>query len=376
MITEIIPDGSTNTLELGLFDPYENVYKTIGSIPFSAAYGTYSQVIDDRFVAMVTCKETNEKMYGKVTVYDIETGELHSTDDYEIYNIVQFITSFKNDEIIFLYYEANTQDRVIMHYNLITKETGELFRESNYNNEENSPVSITTDEDKIILVLQYIKDGVYHTQFEWISQDGELLKKEEPDFYSFFDSTDYQITDFNIEGNYYYLKAIIDDHQEYFIFTRENDDFHVILPAICILNDFVSNYLTNVSGLLFYQDDGVLGNLVNVDLKNNSLKTYQFSGDFLGDNSIKLIKKISENDLIIFYDNDSANYEYQLIPDYSSINSKPLNASLYVSPREQLKQLISSNHATPEEIKEKIESTKQTENSLKENNFRWKFVYK
>lgn len=377
IITEVYPDGRDNVTTLQLLDPEEDTCKTIADITFSAEYGTYSCVSGSRYFSMITAEEIDGKLYGRVSVYDVETDEFVSTDPYEIWNVAQYITPYKNDEILFLYYEANTQDRVVMSLNLSTNEAAEIFRETNMNEELNSPVALTANEDNIVLVLQYVKNDVYHTKFEWISPEGELLKTEEPNFYKFFDSTDYLITDFEINGDYYYLKAAVEDEEEYFIFKRDGYSFHVVLPAICRLNHFAGDSFSDEENLLFYQNqnNSVLGDLINIDLKNDSFGSYHFSSESLIDNTIRSVKCSSDNSLIIIYDDNSGYPKCRIIPDYTSIDAQPLNASLYISPRQQLEIYMSSDKADPGKIEELKKQVQESEDWMKENNFRWKFAY-
>lgn len=375
VITEVYPGDSENTTVLELFDPEKNTCKKIGELPFSAEYGTYSCICGDRYFSMITAEETDGKLYGRVSVFDVETDNFVSTEPYKILNIVQYITSYNSEKLLFLYYEAETQDRVIMSLDLPTNETTEIYRETNMNEEQTSPVALAVHEDNIVLVLQYIKDNVYHTRFEWISPEGELLKTEEPDLYKFFDSADYLITDLEINGEYYYLKAAVEDREEYFIFKRDGKNFHVVLPAICRLNNFAGDSFSDEENLLFYQNEPTLGDLINIDLKNNSLETYQFSLESLSDDVIKFVKCNSDNSLMIFSNGDSGYPECRIIPDYTAIDAVPPNSSLYISPRQLLEQYVSLGDLTQEEIEELREHTRQQEDRMKQNDFRWKFAY-
>lgn len=364
IISEIHPADGGNTSVLELFDPESNTCKTIGEITLSAEYGAYSCVSGSRYFSMITAEETDGKLYGKVSVYDSETDKLTSTEPYEIYNIVQYITPYNDEDLLFMYYEAATQDRVIMRLNLSTNETTEIFRESNTNEDQNSPVALTADEDSIILVLQYIRDGVYHTQFEWISPEGELLRTEEPDFYSFFDTADYPITDFEICGDHYYLKANVEEQEQYFIFKRDGDSFRVVLPAICKLNSLAGSSFSNEENLLFYQNENIIGHILSADLKSGSLTTYEISPEFLMENEVKTVKRCSDNDLMIFYDGSSGYPECRVVPDYRSIETKPFNSGIYMTEEQQFEQFIENCDPTPEEIEEMKKTMEEHKDTL------------
>ncbi len=373
LIVEIYPDDEKNCVELGVFDPYNNTYKKINRVPFSAAYGEYSCVLQDRYFIMASCNEVNGEMNGNIIMYDIQTDSLKTVDKFKTHNIVEFLTPVGENAIAYFYYEAQTQDWVVKHYDIEKNNSKEIFRHTNLNDIQISPMSITSDGKDIALVIQFVEGDVYHTQLAWITPEGDWCKTEEIDLYNFF-KKEYEITDFKINNNNYYLKAKINDDEEYFILNKDSDNFHLTLPAICHLNK-ISNSITDESNIIFLQNTPVLGDLVSINLNNSSFDTYEFSQEISESNTIAHTKISKSGDLFVFYSSDNSEYKFQVIPEYKTKADTPFNPGLYVSPRQQYEEYVNSEYATPEGIEELKKTTEEAEKQMSQNDFRWNFVF-
>lgn len=350
IIVEIYPDDEPGTLETGLFDPYSNTYETISRMPFSAAYGNYSYVSQDRYFVMIYSSESAEGLSGKVMVYDAETEESSIIDEYDIYNIVQYVTPVGERGIAYFYYESGTQDWIVKYYNISSGTSEEIFRHTNFGDIPASPVAIAADGEEIVLAVQYM-DDICRTQFVWISTSGDACATEEADLHNFFDG-DYEITDVIINNDIYYVKALVNGQEEYFFFTREDKNFYVTLPAICRLNTLVDEEVTDESDILFMQDNKILGDLIRVDLSADTLCSYSFIFTDMENDAADLnqVKITDSGDLIAFFGDDTSEIRYQIISNYRSIDTKMHDFALYEPPTD--KELLSNN------------------------DFRWRFVYK
>ena len=373
LLVEIYPDDESNCVEIGAFDPYNNAYKKIKRMPFSAAYGEYSCVLGDRYFIMASCNEVDGEMNGSIIMYDVQTGSFDTIDEFKTYNIVEFLTPVGKNAIAYFFYEAQTQDWVVKYYDIEKNNSKEIFRHTNLNDIQISPMSITSDGKDIALVIQFIENDVYHTQLAWISPKGDWYKTEEIDLYNFFNGN-YEITDLKINNNNYYLKAIINGDEEYFILNKDSDSFHLTLPAICHLNR-ISNSIADESNLTFLQNMPVLGDLVSINLNNSSFDTYDFSQEILENNTIAHAKISKNGDLFVFYSSDNSEYKLQVIPDYKALADTSFNPGFYVSPRQQYEEYVNSEYATPEGIEELKKTTEETEKQMCQNDFRWNFVF-
>lgn len=146
MILDIYPDDASDCIETGIFDPYANTYEKIGREEFSAAYGSYSCVVQDRYYAMVTTAENGSAFRGKLLIYDGKTNKLNTADEYGTYNIVQYITPVGENGLAYFYYEDGSQDWVIKYYDLEKNTSKEVFRKSNSDSGQASPVAIACDD--------------------------------------------------------------------------------------------------------------------------------------------------------------------------------------------------------------------------------------
>lgn len=374
IIMETYPDDENGCVEIGIFDPYNNKYEKKERIPFSAAYGNYTKVLMDRYFVMINANKIDNELSGKVIIYDIEADEIRTIDEYKIHNIVQYITPVGETGIAYYYYESETQDWVVKYYDIKTEESREIFRHTNFNELPMSPVAIANDGNNAVLVIQYIENDVYHTQLAWIDTSSNLYKTEEIDLYNFFGNENYEITDFIIKDNFYYIKANVKNTDEYFIFSRSGNDFHVILPAIRYINKLASYSVNNDSDISFEETDFSNHDIININLSDSSYGTYSLSTQFLSDEMFSFYKLNSDNDLIIFYQKDSSGYKYQIIEDYKSASVSG-NTGIYMSPREQYEQYLKEDGITEKDIEEKKKSTMEIEKQMAESDFRWNFVY-
>lgn len=352
IITCIYPDDENGCLETGVFDPYSGTYEKIERLPFSAAYGSYMKVISDRYFVMIYSCESSDRLSGRVMVYDMETGKSDIIDEYDIHNIVQYVTKAGENGIAYYYYEAETQDWILKYYDMNTGEAKEIFRQKNSGEKQVSPMALTDDGDNIVLVTQYIEDEVYHTCLTWISYDGNIFKTEETGLQNFFGDTAYEITDFVINDSNYFIKVRIDEKEEYFFLSRDKNELSVKIPAICRLNKMLDEFPADSSSILFQQNEYILGDLINVDLKNNTFRSYMLNYRTMSDGSNIIapdyVKINNSGDMLLFYVSDQK-IEYQIIKDYASINKKQRDYTLYEPPVDK--------------------------NIMIDNDFRWKFLY-
>lgn len=333
-IVKFYPDPCNSTAEIGIFDPAVNEYKKIEEIPFSASYGKDSFVINDRYYVMLSSYESDVSLTGCVRVYDIETDELSVIDEFEEYNIVQFATSISDNEFVYMYYEDNTQDWVMKYYDLISHESAEIFRHSNYNKTETlSPMALSYDGENIVLVLQYIEKEmyktnyytekeVYKTNFMYLNMQGELVKTEVTDLNVFFGDY-YEITDLLISDNYYFLNAIYTDEsneltdKKSIILKKSDNEFVHIDTTLAKKYNLISNTLLNKENI-FYEAHETSRNdmnwIINVNLNNNSARSYEYPFDVYGEaDEVELTRMLSEDDIFVLLYDKEKNYKYKII---------------------------------------------------------------
>lgn len=374
LIINSYPADEQNCIETGIFNPYNNTYEKTGRTPFCAAYGNNTGVLAERYFFMIDADEADGELNGKVTICDIKNNSSWTIDNYKIHNIVQYITAVSEKGIAYCYYENETQDWVIKYHDIVTDETKEIFRHTNFNDVPLSPVALASDGKDIVLAIQSSGEEAYKTQLIWIDPDNSDHKTEKVNLERFFGDEAFEITDFIINNNYYCFKASVENEEEYFIFDRSDDILHVTLAAITRLNDLEGSFDSS-SDILFRQNEPVLGDLIDINLTDGSFVSYSLPVEFTEQNNISFLKTNSKGDMIIFYGTEPSGCKYQIIRDYRSDAAVQTDAALYASPEDNYSNYVNSDHATKDGIEEMKRSMENIKKSMAENDFRWEFVY-
>lgn len=343
VIVEIYPENHEGVVQLGVFDPYANSYETIKDIPFNAGYGNYSFSMNDRYYVMISSVNEKESLKGKVTIYDIETNTLENVDEFNEYNIVNGITPVGKNAIAYFYYEDVTQDWVINFYSLDTREPKEIFRHTNNNkNETASMMAIGTDGNEIVLVTQYIENKVYCTYLEWITTSGDWKKTEKINLNKLL-GNEYEINNIAVDGDYYFINAYIIPLNISIcsILKRSDDNLNIFSLNTLVPKDLLSNSFADKTNIIydnysFNYENGVsehdkIDGILIVDLLANSMRSFDFSEKPSLEDKV-LVN--SQGDLLIFYHDNNKMVEYQLIKDFKSIDTKPIDGGIPTFPSE------------------------------------------
>ncbi len=343
VIVEIYPENREGVVQLGVFDPYTNSYETIDDILFNAGYGNYSFTMNDRYYIMISSVNGEESLKGNVTIYDIETDTIETVDEFNEYNIVNGITPVGKNAIAYFYYEDITQDWVVNFYSLDTKESKEIFRHTNNNKDETaSMMAIGTDGDEIVLVTQYIENEVYCTYLEWITSSGEWKKTEKINLNKLF-GNEYEINNITVDGDYYFVDAYIIPRNLSVssILKCSGDNLNIFSLNTLLPKDLLSSSFADKTNIIydnysFNYDNGIsehdkIDGIVIVDLFENSMRSFEFSEKPSLEDKV-LVN--SQGDLLIFYHDNNKMAEYQLIEDFRSIDTKPIDGGIPIFPSE------------------------------------------
>lgn len=326
MIVRLFFENDPETAEIGVYYPYANEYNTISKIKFGTGYNDYSCVVQDRYYAMIYFYDDGANS-GHVYVYDAETGESENIADFDSKDMVQYITPVGENGLAWFYYESGTEDWIVKYYDLETKDVKEVFRYADNGDISLRPVDITADGDDIVLAAQS-ETGSPVTQFFRIS-DGEY-KIEEIDLNEFYGGY-YMITDIAIKDGLYCVKGgPVHTSEEYLFFERKNDDFYVVIPAICRLRQLVGEEINDMSDMLFLQSQyDTFGDLIHVDLANGAFDGYDiWFGDKAAD--VVNVELMNNGDLVVFARVNGEDILYQtIVNDYRFIDKTPMNPGIY-----------------------------------------------
>lgn len=370
IVVESFPKDKNGSVELGVFDPYDNNYEKITDMPFTASYKNNVQVISDRYYVTVNSCITESSSKGKIVIYDAENNTVRIADEYNVHNIVQYITAVDENGFSYFYYEGDTQDWVVKYYDLSKNESREIFRHTNFNDILISPVALSYSENNVVLALQSIENDVYNTELIWINPDDNSYRKEEIDLYKFFDNKEFEIFDLLIENESYFIQAEIDNSYEYFMFKRNDNDFHVVLPAIFHLEEFEGSIDENE--VLFNGTDSSRDKkrVFDVDLTENTFETYSFNSTEAIDN-MSFVKTNAKGDMFILY-KETSGYSYQIVDNFKSYAEQG-DTALFWYPSEQIK--YAEENYSDKKALEIRNMCEETEREICNNDFRWKFIY-
>lgn len=367
LLLEIYSDEENGGLEIGLIELKSNTYKKIGNTPFSAAYGKNSIVLQNRFYITSICyNENNNKLFGKILLYDCLTDNFTELDNYGVLNIVQYIAPVNDNGVAYCYYEADTQDWVVKYFDISENHLKEVFRYSNYTGSNISPMSLSSDKENITLVMQFTQENKYHTQIAYINIGTGLNYVEEIDFREYF-GDEYEILDFMTDGSVYFLKIDIQGTIEWHIFKRDGDKMNIILPAICHLDELISTYPDSSSIPAFQQYNPSIGDLIDINIFDSTLKTYNIKK--MESNKIEFIKSNGKDIIVILKNELSDKFEYVYINDYRKIDKPAWDQWLFVYPQDED---ISAIPEKSEEMKKNIQSNIE---DICKNDFRWKYLF-
>ncbi|MCM1528888.1 MAG: hypothetical protein NC093_02710 [Alistipes sp.] len=367
IVVESFPKDKINFVELGVIDPEENSYKKISDIPFTASYKNNIEIISDRYYVTLNTCLTDNSSKGQVVIYDVEEGSVKIADEYDVHNIVQYVTAVGEDGFAYFYYEADTQDWVVKYYDLNSNETKEIFRHTNDNDILISPVALSYSYDDVILVLQSERDA----ELLRINIDNNSSRREKIDLNNFFGNDYFEIFDLEICNDYYFIQAEINDRYEYFSFRRNRNDFNVVLPAVYHLYEFDANVSENE--MLFSGSSDLSGDkkrIYKVDVTGNTFESYSLYSTEDLDN-IFMTQANDNRDLFILYRNNS-DYSYQIADDFESY-AKNVNTALFSYPYEQAQ--YAENNYSDEKAQEIKNACEETERNICNGDFRWKFIY-
>lgn len=347
-IIKFFSDEKNSSAEIGIFDPAVNEYKKIEEIPFSASYGKDSFVISDRYYVTFNSYESADSLTGYVRIYDIETDKLSVIDEFKEYNIVQFAAPINDNAFVCLYYEDDTQNWVMKYYDIISEQSREIFRHTNFNkNDTLSPMALSYDGENIVLVLQYIEKemyktnyvtekDVYKTCFMYLNTQGELMEIADADLNSFLGDY-YEITDLAVNENYYFLTALhfspsyenIEITEKISLILKKTDNEFIYNDVMCtrnyniISNDFLNKESLVYEAYIFGREDSK--GVADLNLSDKKVRLYEYPLDFDNElNDIELTRMLSEDDLFILLHDNEKNYKYQIV-DYKNAEKKPIN---------------------------------------------------
>lgn len=367
IVIESYPKDVKGCIELGLFDPYNNIYNKKSNITFTASYRNSILTISDRYyLSLNTYVEENDKLVGKVVLYDMYADEVRILDEYPIYNIVQYITAINEDEFAYFYYDGNTQEWVVKKYNLSSDESKEIFRHTNNTQNVTSPVALSSSSNKIVLVLQTIDSKEYDVELLWIENNS--YKTERINLHIFFDGMEYMISNLSIKDSQYYFQVMVNDAYEYFIFNRDENEFNVVLPAVYHFNE-LCNLDTDIK-MLFNGNDSSKHQKSVYNVNNSEFENYLLIKSTSLDD-LYTVRCNENSDLFILY-KESNMYSYQLVTNFESY-ARQGNSALFVSPQEQIE--YAKEHY-PEEKASKIQN--ECTELLKDicnGDFRWRYIY-
>lgn len=174
-----------NIMDIYKIDTDNKSQKLISEIEWNVMYNFLSQVVGNRYFVIMPSCNTSDKLLSTLYVYDIDTGEFYEAESFKAHNMVQYMTCIDNDKLAYLYYEADTKDRVIKIFDFSTKVSSEIYRISG--SDSYSPMGLTFNDENIILALQlYNEDFETETVFREISLSGN-------------DITSYYSNDFPLE---------------------------------------------------------------------------------------------------------------------------------------------------------------------------------
>jgi len=364
LILESYSKVSRNELEIGILNLKSNEYRKIGNSLFSAAYGSHSMVMKNRFYITTFSYEDEDNLFGKTLLYDALNDEMTEVDNFKILNIVQCITPVKDNGFAYCYYEHYTQDWVIKYYDLVSNACKEIFRYSNYTESNISPMAISFIDNDIALVMQYSEENKYFTQIAYINIENGLYNVESIDLNKYF-GAEYEIYDFIIQDQFYFLKVGISGSVEWHIFRRKNDKLEIVLPAIFHLNELAVNKSISSSNSLFRQYNSKNADLIELDIFNASINTYNIKGI-----DSKEIEYITSNGKeIIFILNSDNIFQYGHSVDYNDFSNQSFDKMLFEYPQDEYDSII------PEKAKEMQLNIENRLKLLCENDFRWKFLF-
>ncbi|GHU52625.1 hypothetical protein FACS1894132_02700 [Clostridia bacterium] len=333
IIVENYVEGNIKIEQLGIFDPYNNSYKKIADIPFSVAYGNYSFVMDERYFVMIYSFEGEKGLNGGVIIYDIETDALNTIDEFAEYNIVNGVTPVGENGIAYFYYEDITQDWVVKYYDFSTKESSEIFRNTNFNkNSTSSMMGIGSAGSDIVLTVQYIENGIYQTNLEWVTKSGDWHKTEHINLGGLLYGNEYEVKSIVVSEDYYFVNALIIPVGESYcnILKRNGDEinmfsFNTYFPTELLSESFKdkSNLVYDSPGYSYITDIAtrIIDGIVVVNLPERKMKSFKFVEGVSLNGNVLLVN----DDLFIFnYDDKNEKLSnYQLIEDFKSINTSP-----------------------------------------------------
>lgn len=334
LLLEIMYDGNASFEKIAVYDPSSDAYTKIVDVPFSAAYGEHSVVLQDKYCAFITSCEENDKLTGNVILYNADTNELQTIDSFSEQNIVNSITAVDESHVAYTYYDAETSEWIVKYCDINNSSSKEIFRHTNLNNNNtSSPMTIASDGENIALVVQYVENEVYHTCLLWIDPDGNWFNTEEIDLYSIY-GNEYELTSLTIGEDYYFFDAILEDENVSAILYRSNNSFVPVETGPFRRNKMLSENVSDVSKVVYSQYYTGAKNmmyLIDMNLKENEMISYEYSTEF-SDESGEYSFVNEQGDLFLIY---SESGEYRVIEDYSLTEKRAYDYTLYSAPDNQ-----------------------------------------
>lgn len=154
------------------------------------------------------------------------------------------------------------------------------------------------------------------------------------------------------------------------MFKRNDNDFHVVLPAIFHLEEFEGSIDENE--VLFNGTDSSRDKkrVFDVDLTENTFETYSFNSTEAIDN-MSFVKTNAKGDMFILY-KETTGYSYQIVDNFK-LYAEQGDTALFWYPSEQIK--YAEENYSDKKALEIRNMCEETEREICNNDFRWKFIY-
>lgn len=327
-----LPEGSTaeaseEDTRLVQYDPVADTEVDLTQWSYNSNYMNTTCVIDDRYFVL-QCHDVAEK--GHLYVYDSETGEVKG-DIYDPHNLVGAVTPVGNEGVAYFYYEAETQDWVVRYYHLETHESKEIFRHTNFNeNDTTSPMELIYDGKNLALVIQYLSGETGYTVLQWMTTQGEVLEAERIPLEEFCDNTQYEILSARVEGNFYYFAASTLPYgtKQYTMVLERKGDYLTPVSMATFSPQWpevlCSNGMLGMVGSDFQRDADTIRTLLFADFENRRWLKYHIPDATLTSDTLSNTYYVTSKGIgMLEYDANTNQYTRRCFMPYEDFTEVP-----------------------------------------------------
>lgn len=304
-------------LQIYKINTENNGNKLIGTCNWSVMYGFLSTVIGNRYFVIIPSESALGGLESTLYVYDMQDEEFYKADNFDTYNIVQYLTNVGDTKVAYYYYENESKDWVIKEYDFVAKISKEIYRNSNDDDKKFSPVGLTYNGKNLVLAVQYYNEKfITETKFIEIDMQGNEVHENRLDDFPI--SIGYEL---NYDGKYYNVcgnkyRATI-ELSSIFIDLKSNG-FDTVLPLSADLT--VPTNLNNNRQLCTNIIQCRKNDFALIDTNTNSL-TY-FNIDVPDYNEIHTSVSNERNDIaIIKCDEDYNNFKLIVVKNSAICNN-------------------------------------------------------